>query len=316
MAALLLVLLVDLFALQYRGAAALAAPAAAAAATESPTPSPSLNSEALVKLDSDYENFRRRIDTSSTPAPTTGLAYHYEVYTWDNAYTSCDIGNRMPGFDGTDFVYYPPDSVNSDCFASCDDDPYCNFAAITDMQELRDVTSVSDNEGVFCSDYGSARCLLNLQYDDSDFSSNDYCAVCGGGVQYMVSDRRLVGAHMNAVISRRKEVGGFNPGKPSKWGQTSSRTPSLKERSARPRHTTQRHSDTTKQRNSDKTKQRHTDTTTQRHDDGWPIVTGKDGRRLRTATSISPSPRPPPPPSPPRRLSHVCRLVTGLSPRP
>jgi len=241
MAALLLVLLVDLFALQYRGAAALAAPAAAAAAAaESPTPSPSLNSEALVKLGSDYGNFRRRIDTSSAPAPTTGLAYHYEVDTWDNAYTSCDIGNRMPGFDGTDFVYYPPDFVNSDCFASCDDDPYCNFASITDMQELRDVTSVSDNEGVFCSDYGSARCLLNLQYDDSDFSSNDYCAVCGGGVQYMVSDRRLVGAHMNAVISRRKEVGGFNPGKPSKWGQTSSRTPSLKERSARPRHTTQR----------------------------------------------------------------------------
>ena len=140
-----------------------------------------------MKLDSDYENVRRRIDTSSAPAPTTGLAYHYEVDTWDNAYTSCDINNRILAFDGTAFMYYPPDFANSGCFASCDDDPYCNFASITDMQELRDVTSVSDNEGVFCSDYGSARCLLNLQYDDSEFSSNDYCAVCGGGVQYMCS---------------------------------------------------------------------------------------------------------------------------------
>ena len=273
MAALLLVLLVDVFALQYRGAAALPAPAAAAAA-ESPTPSPSLNSEALVKLDSDYENVRRRIDTSSAPAPTTGLAYHYEVDTWDNAYTSCDINNRILAFDGTAFVYYPPDFVNSGCFASCDDDPYCNFASITDMQELRDVTSVSDNEGVFCSDYGSARCLLNLQYDDSDFSSNDYCAVCGGGVQYTVSDRRLVGAHMNAVISCRKGVGGGQPWQAQQMGSDLQQNPLPQ--GAVSTTTTQRHSDTATQRNNETATKRNNDTPTQpthRHND-----TATDGR--------------------------------------
>jgi hypothetical protein len=137
------------------------------------------------------ELFNFAIGEEVSPAPTPGLVYHYEIETWSTAYTSCDNLYRMQSFDGSNSQYYPTEY--SECFFSCDNDPYCNFAALADVEELKDVTSVLDANGDACSNYQAEWCGV---HDDSDFSSNDYCAVCGGGVQYAVSDCRVICAYM------------------------------------------------------------------------------------------------------------------------